>query len=251
MPCRPRSSRLDRGNATLLGAFYRASATDPKPVLVYASGFPGPHLDPSDLGYALRASGWNVITLRYRGTWGSTGTPSLVTWTEDMKAWVDYAIGDPGVDRSRIAVGGTSIGALLMASEAGTDDRVTDVLLVSPRVRRSMSAAMLADPRSPAAKGLLRLGTLSLAHVDDPVRQRLTAELIGAPSLLEVAGRLRGRRVFVASGDKDPIPTQDVVDLVESTGAQWFRYPDADHGFTRHREVLVSQVVDWLAPGRA
>jgi len=238
---------LERGDSTLVGTMYRAAGDARNPTLVYAAGFPSPHIDASDLAYAVRARGWNVVTFRYRGTWGSTGVPSLDAWKEDIRALVAFALADGGVDSGRLALGGTSFGAWLAGSHAASDDRVSGVLLLSPRVKRSMSGDVLANPSSPAAVALIRLGTLALANIDDATRRRLTAELLGAPSLLDVSDRLRGRRVFVASGDRDPIPADDIADLVQSTGAESFRHPDADHGFTRHRELLVSRVADWLA----
>ena len=71
------------------GLFYLAGGPGPHPTLILLHGFPGNEQN-LDLAQAVRRAGWNVLTLHYRGTWGSPGDFSIVHALEDTDAAVDF-----------------------------------------------------------------------------------------------------------------------------------------------------------------
>jgi uncharacterized protein len=59
--------------------FYLAGGVGPHPTMVLLHGFPGNEQN-LDLAQAIRRAGWNVLTLHYRGAWGSPGYFRSVTY---------------------------------------------------------------------------------------------------------------------------------------------------------------------------
>src|SRR5262245_18105606 len=58
------------------GLFYLAGGRGLHPPLILLPGSPGNEQN-LDLAQAIRRAGWNVLTMHYRGTWGSPGDFSL------------------------------------------------------------------------------------------------------------------------------------------------------------------------------
>src|ERR1700721_1446167 len=67
------------------GLFYLAGGAGPHPTIVLLHGFPGNEQN-LDLAQAIRRAGWNVLTLHYRGSWGSPGKFSFSNALEDSDA---------------------------------------------------------------------------------------------------------------------------------------------------------------------
>src|ERR1700751_2289463 len=55
---------------------YLAGGAGPHPTMVLLHGFPGNEQN-LDLAQAIRRAGWNVLTMHYRGSWGSPGAVSI------------------------------------------------------------------------------------------------------------------------------------------------------------------------------
>src|SRR5258708_5825467 len=68
--------------ATINGVIYVPSGSGPHPALVLFHGFPGNEQN-LDLAQAARRAGWTVLTLHYRGSWGSAGAFSFSNAVED------------------------------------------------------------------------------------------------------------------------------------------------------------------------
>jgi pimeloyl-ACP methyl ester carboxylesterase len=66
----------------LNAVMYTAAGTGPHPTLLLFHGFPGNEQN-LDLAQAARRAGWNVLTLHYRGSWGSPGSFSFAHCEED------------------------------------------------------------------------------------------------------------------------------------------------------------------------
>jgi dienelactone hydrolase len=98
------------------GVLYRAAGAGPHPTVVLYHGLPGNEQN-LDLAQAMRRDGWNVLTLHYRGSWGSPGEYSFQHVFEDAEAALDF-VRDPavaakyGVDGHRIVVMGHSMGGM-------------------------------------------------------------------------------------------------------------------------------------------
>jgi len=245
----PEAVFVDSGADTLLGALYRPTENggQPHPTLVLLPGMPGTHLDSSFLGYGLAAAGWNVLTIHYRGTWGSGGVASAARLMEDTASAVEFVSRDPGVDSDRLAIGGSSFGGWLAGRYAAQDDRLLAVVLIAPLVSPSgLKGPPHVDPAMFASwsqRGRAMLGGSETAF------QLFRQDYADQPSLLDVAKGLRNRRVLIVTGDRDGnIPAQDTKALIGAIEtAKWIREPDADHAFSKHRQWLTQTVVDWLA----
>ena len=98
------------------GLFYLAGGLGPHPTIVLLHGFPGNEQN-LDLAQAIRRAGWNVLTMHYRGSWGSPGVFSIAHVLEDVDAAVAF-VREPevatkyGIDTRRIVLGGHSMGGL-------------------------------------------------------------------------------------------------------------------------------------------
>src|SRR5579859_1698071 len=69
--------------------FYLAGGAGPHPTIVLLHGFPGNEQN-LDLAQAIRRAGWNVLTLHYRGSWGSPGVFSIAHVLDDVDAAVAF-----------------------------------------------------------------------------------------------------------------------------------------------------------------
>src|SRR3569833_2546426 len=77
--------RIPSGGDLINGVLYTASGAGPHPTLLLLHGFPGNEQN-LDLAQAVRRAGWNVLTLHYRGSWGSEGKFSFAISAEDADA---------------------------------------------------------------------------------------------------------------------------------------------------------------------
>src|ERR1700754_1246032 len=116
------------------GLFYLAGGLGPHPTIVLLHGFPGNEQN-LDLAQAIRRAGWNVLTLHYRGSWGSPGDFSIAHVMEDADAAVAF-VRQPdvaqkyGIDTHRIVLGGHSMGGFATAAHARGDENLLGVILL-------------------------------------------------------------------------------------------------------------------------
>src|SRR5262245_40574387 len=118
----------------LNGLFYLAAGGGSHPTLVLLHGLPGNEQN-LDLAQAIRRAGWNVLTLHYRGSWGSPGAFSIAHVLEDADAAVEFVrradVAERfAVDTHRIVLGGHSMGGFATASHARADDRLLGIILI-------------------------------------------------------------------------------------------------------------------------
>ena len=98
------------------GVLYRAAGPGLHPTVVLYHGLPGNEQN-LDLAQAMRRDGWNVLTLHYRGSWGSPGDYSFHHVFEDAQVALDF-VRDPaiaakyGIDVRRLVVMGHSMGGM-------------------------------------------------------------------------------------------------------------------------------------------
>jgi pimeloyl-ACP methyl ester carboxylesterase len=129
-----------------------------------------------------RRTGWAVLVPEFRGYGGLTGAPGYTASRQDARAAYRVARQQLGVDSSRIALYGHSLGSAV-ASELAAEHAPTALILVAPFTSaRDMAREMRALPLS-ALWG--RVG-----RVQFDTRARLAA--LPAP-------------VFVAHGDRDAV----------------------------------------------
>src|SRR5690349_9941852 len=89
-----------------------------------------------DLAQMLRAQGWNVLAMHYRGSWGVKGEFSFEHAAEDADTEVRYVL-DPAnaqkyrIDTRRVIVIGHSMGGYMAASATAHNPQVAAAVLIS------------------------------------------------------------------------------------------------------------------------
>jgi predicted alpha/beta-fold hydrolase len=84
---------LSSHGSNLLGVFYLAAGAGPHPTAIIFHGFPGFEQN-LDIAQDLRAHGWNVLAMHYRGSWGVKGSFSFEHAAEDADTQVRFLL-DP------------------------------------------------------------------------------------------------------------------------------------------------------------
>src|SRR5690348_815018 len=125
---------LDSEGAGMNAVVYTAAGAEPHPTLLLLHGFPGNEQN-LDLAQAARRAGWNVLTLHYRGAWGSEGDFSFGHAAEDAANALAFlrtpeAVAKFRIDPRRIAVAGHSMGGFMAASAAAGDPDVVGLWLL-------------------------------------------------------------------------------------------------------------------------
>ena len=119
----------------LLGIFYLAAGAGPHPTAVLLHGFPG-YEQNLDIAQYLRARGWNVLAMHYRGSWGVKGDFSFEHAVQDSDAQVRFVL-DPAnarkysIDTRRVIVIGHSMGGYMAAAATAHNKGVAGVVLIS------------------------------------------------------------------------------------------------------------------------
>jgi pimeloyl-ACP methyl ester carboxylesterase len=245
-PASMQTLRVPSHGAALNAVFYLAAGKGDHPTLLLMHGFPGNEQN-LDVAQAARRAGWNVLTLHYRGSWGSPGTFSFTHVIEDADAAVALLF-DPvaaakyHIDTHRVVVAGHSMGGFAAGWAAAHEPRVAGLVMISGAQMGSIKPtpkvlAEFTDNVIPlvgcTVDGLL---AESAAHEDAwkfahwaPALKTRPALLIGAndgtqPGMHELADALQGL------GDKD------VTELHWAT----------DHPYSDRRMQLQGTVVAWL-----
>ena len=240
----------------LNGLLYVAAGAGPHPVVVLLHGNPGNERN-LDVAQAARRAGYTVLYFDYRGNWGSGGTFSRTHALEDVRAalrWVrsPAAARRFGMDTSRVALVGHSMGGWLALMSAAADPTVACVGALDAR---NVGAYGRQLQRDPAAESALVAANDSLTAPGAPYR----AEGRGAALVKEMkanaerwdvtrnARALSDRPVLliaaVFKADQDSLAA-----ALGRTGARRvtaLAWP-TDHSFSDRRLALARTVVDWL-----
>lgn len=107
-----------------------------------------------DLAQAVRRAGWNVLTMHYRGGWGSPGNFGIAGAIEDGEAAMAFLKQpDNGakydIDARRVVIGVHSLGGFVAALYAAAHPELPGLVLLDDRPWPTRSARS-ARPASPA-----------------------------------------------------------------------------------------------------
>ncbi len=249
-PARMEVIHVPSGGVEINGVVYVASGPGPHPAFVLFHGLPGNEKN-LDLAQAARRAGWNAVTINYRGSWGSPGKYSFGHNLEDARAVLAY-LRDPanaaklGIDPSRIAIGGHSMGGWVAAQTAASDKALLGTVLIS-----AVDIALLgqrAKSDRPAIFAIMARSREALVASADEMVDELQAHaddwLLAAQ-----APKLAAARLYVLYAT-DFAETQSVA-LVKAIGAGGDRMPPSrlvptDHSWSDKRIELQALVLDWL-----
>jgi pimeloyl-ACP methyl ester carboxylesterase len=254
-PAANRQVLIPSGGVGMNALFLLAAGNGPKPTLLLLHGLPGNEQN-LDLAQAIRRAGWNVLTMHYRGSWGSPGTFSLAGAVDDAAAAMAF-LRQPenaakyGVDPHRILIGGHSMGGFAAARYAAAHADVAGVVLIDAwnvgadgkdlRAHPETRAAAIAEIGDDFGNSLAGTDAAHLAeevehHADDWDLLTLAPALATHPAL--VIGAKHGGGAA----------NQALADAIRAQGKGKISSLtlDSDHSFADHRIALSAAVVDWL-----
>jgi len=231
---------------------YTASGASPHPTLLLLHGFPGNEQN-LDLAQAARRAGWNVLTLHYRGSWGSPGNFSFTHASEDAWNALQYlqqsaTVAKYRIDTSAIVVAGHSMGGFMAADVAAAEPHVAGLFLIDPW-DPAETAAALSTPQGEAAWKAEVAGDLPPLH--GASYDSLTAEISGSVEKFDLGRRLvgYGRRPLVIIGAERGIGAMARKVTADAQSAN----PDTrlmvwptDHSFSDRRIALADALVRFL-----
>lgn len=255
-PATMRPLALPTHGVRINAVLFAAAGAAAHPTVLLLHGFPGNEQN-LDIARALQRAGWNVLTLHYRGSWGSPGDYSFTHCLEDAAAALEWLRHPPAdfatrIDPARIALVGHSLGGFAAGYVAGHDDGVMGVVLISSsRFGGALGkfshadAAKLIESNLHAQDGMRPIG--------DATGDTLADEAIGhaaAWDLRQFAPRLSAQPLFVITAD-DGLAEWDegIAGAVEAQ----HRAPVArehfatDHSYNDRRIGLQATIVRWLA----
>lgn len=249
---------LPSHDSMLLGVFYLAAGAEPHPTVVLLHGFPGFEQN-LDLAQTLRAQGWNVLAMHYRGSWGVKGEFSFEHAAEDADTEVRYVL-DPAnaqkyrIDTRRVIVIGHSMGGYMAASATAHNPQVAAAVLISAwnigadyESRRHLGA----DPPTieNEAKDLERDNNLMpLSGTSGEALAREIHDHAQELNLNNLAAAIAPRPVFVITANEGLAPSDHALaEALRKAGDVHVseRHWDTDHSYSGERAELSSAILQW------
>ncbi len=244
---------LPSGGVKINAALLTAAGAGAHPTVLLLHGFPGNEQN-LDLAQAIRRCGWNVLTLHYRGAWGSPGQFSFKTVQEDgaaALAWLRAP--DPAaagkIDRSRIVVIGHSMGGWAAAFLGARDGGLLGTGLISAANMGAIGAA----PRAGAIKIVDKnLGDSAGMRTLAATLQGLADELIAHSQdydFTHLQGRLADHPLLLITSDDGLAgDSAALAATLQASGDRLITqtHLPTDHSYSDHRIALETAVIDWL-----
>ncbi len=233
------------------GVLYTASGAGAHPAVVLLHGFPGNEQN-LDLAQAIRRDGWTVLTLHYRGSWGSPGTYAFAHVFEDAQSALDF-VRNPanaaryGIDTKHVVLIGHSLGGMAAAFVGRTNPSLAGVGLISaadfgripgrvPGGRAGLADFMAQNMESLAGVTPVQLAEETLAHAPEW-------------DFVDYAEGLAKHRLLLVTSDDGLAADNDALGTaVRKTGGGpvTATHIATDHSYSDHRIALQAAVIDWL-----
>ncbi len=238
------------GGLKVNGVVFVPSGAGPHPTVVLFHGLPGNERN-YDLAQTLRRAGWTVLSINYRGSWGSPGAYSFAGDLEDAKAALAF-VRDPanvslGFDGRRIVVIGHSLGGWVTAHTVAGDPGVLGGVMISAgdigllgvaaKMSREKAVAAIADMHE----------TLTTSPQDMAAEVAAHATEFGFSAVVPA---LAQRRLLVLySNDFVKAHSESLIRQLKAAGDTTLDtgYADTDHSWDDHRITLQTLILDWLA----
>ena len=245
--------RIPSHGANMNAVLYTAAGAGPHPAVVLFHGFPGNEQN-LDLAQAIRRAGFTVLTLHYRGSWGSPGKFSFANALEDSDVALAFLRDSANVtkynlDPRRIFVAGHSMGGMMAASAAAHDPRVAGLVMISAW-DIGAQGSRFADPEfrkkqleSGFADNVVPLNTTPEALMDEVVANASKWDFV------DYTGELKSRPALIITADDGLTPdNQRLAAALKSAGDADVteQHMATDHSYSDKRIALESVVVRWL-----
>jgi pimeloyl-ACP methyl ester carboxylesterase len=250
-PARMEVIHVPSGGVQINGVVYVASGQSPHPTFVLFHGLPGNEKN-LDLAQAVRRAGWTVVTVNYRGSWGSPGNFRFAQNLEDAEATLAF-IRSPenakrlSIDVSRIAIGGHSMGGWVTAETLAREPGLLGAVIISAGDFGALG--LRAQQDRAAVIAIMNDNRESLAGVTG---ESMTDELMAHGkdwSFRTLAPELVHRKLLVLySNDFVKDASLELINDVKAAGGTTIsqKYVVTDHSWSDHRIALESLVINWL-----
>lgn len=250
-PARMDVLHIPSGGVEINGIALVAAGEKPHPAFVLFHGLPGNEKN-LDLAQAVRRAGWTVVTINYRGSWGSPGNFSFGQNIEDARNTLAY-IRKPEVaaklriDPKRIAIGGHSMGGWV-AAEAGVEEPdLIGAVLISAADMGGRGVAGAKD-RAPIVATMKNNMETLVGVTPESMADELIAR--GTDwSFAAAVPKLKDHRLLVlSSNDGLDGQARDLVANLKTAGAKdvTLTHVATDHGWSDKRITLQALVINWL-----
>jgi uncharacterized protein len=258
-PAATQPMMLPSNGSNLLGVFDLAAGDHPHPTAIIFHGFPG-YEQNLDIAQYLRAHGWNVLAMHYRGSWGVKGNFSFEHAAEDADTQVRFLL-DPAnaqkyrIDTHRIVVIGHSMGGYMAASAIAHNPQVAAAVLISAwnigggfenRHQPDSKPSTLADEAKELSKdnNLAPLaGTSGLALAREIRAHQQTL------NFLSLASQIAPRPVFVITASEGLAPSDHALaEAITKAGDTHVteRHWNTDHSYSGQRAELAAAILQWI-----
>ena len=250
-PARMEVIHVPSGGVQINGVVYVASGQGPHPAFVLFHGLPGNEKN-LDLAQAVRRAGWTVVTVNYRGSWGSPGNFRFAQNLEDAEATLAF-IRSPenarrlAIDVNRIVICGHSMGGWVTAETLAREPNVLAAVIISAGDFGAIGLG--AQQNRDAVIALMNDNRESLAGVTG---ESMADELMAHGkdwSFKTLAPQLIHRKLLVLySNDFVKADSLELIKDVRASGGTTIaeKYVVTDHSWSDHRIALESLVINWL-----
>jgi pimeloyl-ACP methyl ester carboxylesterase len=229
----------------LMGMFLLASGAETHRTVILLHGFPG-YEQNMDLAQALRRDGWNVLAVHYRGAWGSEGSFSFTHCMQDIGVMLTY-VRTPAtatkfrIDTRKIVVIGHSMGGFLAAAAMAQHPEFSAGVIITEGSPVNDAAGYFGKESDPADYAPLA-GT-SPAALEGEAKTNTAAW-----SFDVLAPKISPRPVLVLSANDGLRASNEALRtaLTRAGSPVTYAHMDTDHGFSDHRILLQSRILEWL-----
>lgn len=242
----------------LYGIFYLAAGPHEHPTAIIFHGFPGFEQN-LDIAQVLRAHGWNVMAMHYRGSWGVKGDFSFQHSAEDADTEVRFLL-DPAnalkyrVDAHQIIVIGHSMGGYMAASATAHNPQIAGAVLISAwnigadyesgRHTQSEQPTIANEAKSLESDNNL----LPLTGTSGEALAREIHDHQKELNFNNLAPAMANRAIFVITANDGLAPVDKALaDALRKAGDNHVseRHWDTDHSYSGQRAELTTAIQEW------
>ena len=254
-PAAMAAMQIPSGDGAMNAIVYTPGGNGPHPAMLLFHGLPGNEQN-LDLAQAARRAGFVVLSLHYRGSWGSPGSFSHASTSADGLAAFDW-LAEPaqlarfGIDAKRMIIAGHSFGGQLAVRTAAARTAASGLLVIDAGNSGAVYKAWRASGQpQPVPTAAMRADYLPLVGASP---ESLFAEVAADPDRYDsttYAGAVAGRPVLlVAASLHTNLPGMRALrDSITAAGGKAVTHVElpGDHGFNDQRIALIAASLDWL-----